>query len=94
MIISDSCVSLDFFLQKVKVKACQNSKLGLLHSLRALPMLCFIFHDLLQAMRESPNREAVFIKRLYPMYYNAIPYLLGQNVGKTKKRFPGSIFPS
>ena len=50
MIISDSCVSLDFFLQKVKVKACQNRKLGLLHSLRALPMLYFIFHDLLQAM--------------------------------------------
>ena len=28
MIISDSCVSLDFFFQKVKVKACQNRKLG------------------------------------------------------------------
>ena len=51
MIISYSYKrSLDYIFQKVKVKACQNRKLGLLRSLRALPMLCFIFHDLLQAM--------------------------------------------
>ena len=32
-----------------------------------------------------PNCEVVFIKRLYPIYYNVIPCLLGLNVGKTKK---------
>ncbi len=31
------------------------------------------------------NREADFIKRFYPIYYNMIPYLLVLNVGKTKK---------
>ena len=40
------------------------------------------------------NCEADFIKRFYPIYYNVIPYLLWLNVGKTKKRIPGSIFPS
>ena len=39
-----------------------------------------------------PNCEAVFIKRLYPIYYNVIPYLLGLNVGKTKKANSGLIF--
>ena len=37
--------------------------------------------------------EAVFIKCLYPIYYNVIPYLLGLNVGKTKKANSGRKFP-
>ena len=39
------------------------------------------------------NCEAVFIKRLYPIYYNAIPYLLCLNVGKTEKANSGRKFP-
>ena len=40
------------------------------------------------------NCEAVFIKRFYPIYYNAIPYLLWLNVGKTKKANSGRKFPT
>ena len=40
-----------------------------------------------------PTREAIFIKRFYPIYYNVIPYLLGLNVGKTKKANSGLNFP-
>ena len=39
------------------------------------------------------NCEAVFIKCLYPIYYNVIPYLLGLNVGKKKKANSGRKFP-
>ena len=39
------------------------------------------------------NCEADFIKRFYPIYYNMIPYLLGLNVGKTKKANSGRKFP-
>ncbi len=39
-----------------------------------------------------PNCEANFIKRFYPIYYNVIPYLLGLNVGKTKKANSGRPF--
>ncbi len=39
------------------------------------------------------NCEADFIKRFYPIYYNAIPYLLWLNVGKTKKANSGRKFP-
>ena len=39
------------------------------------------------------NCEADFIKRFYPIYYNMIPYLLGLNVGKTKKSNSGRKFP-
>ena len=39
------------------------------------------------------NCEADFIKRFYPIYYNVIPYLLGQNVEKTKKANSGLNFP-
>ena len=38
------------------------------------------------------NCEADFIKRFYPIYYNVIPYLLGVNVGKTKKANSGLNF--
>ncbi len=38
------------------------------------------------------NCEADFIKRFYPIYYNVIPYLLGLNVGKTKKAISGRKF--
>ena len=40
------------------------------------------------------NCEAVFIKRLYPIYYNVIPYLLCLNVGKTEKANSGRKFPT
>ena len=39
------------------------------------------------------NCEAGFIKRFHPIYYNAIPYLLWLNVGKTKKANSGLNFP-
>ena len=39
-----------------------------------------------------PNCEADFIKRFYPICYNVIPYLLGLNVGKTKKANSGLNF--
>ena len=39
------------------------------------------------------NREAVFTRHYYPIYYNMIPYLLGLNVGKTKKSNSGLNFP-
>lgn len=39
------------------------------------------------------NCETVFIKRLYPVYYNVIPYLLWLNVGKTEKANSGLNFP-
>ena len=39
------------------------------------------------------NCEADSIKRFYPIYYNVIPYLLGLNVGKTKKANSGLNFP-
>ena len=39
------------------------------------------------------NWEAVFTKRFYPIYYNMIPYLLGMNVGKTKKANSWLNFP-
>ena len=39
------------------------------------------------------NCEAVFIKHFYPIYYNVIPYLLGLNVGKTKKANSWRKFP-
>ena len=39
------------------------------------------------------NCEADFIKYFYPIYYNVIPYLLGLNVGKTKKANSGLNFP-
>ena|GEM_PF-2503820 len=39
------------------------------------------------------NCEADFIKHFYPIYYNVIPYLLGLNVGKTKKVNSGLNFP-
>ncbi len=38
------------------------------------------------------NCEADFIKRFYPINYNVIPYLLGVNVGKTKKANSGLSF--
>ena len=38
------------------------------------------------------NCEANFIKHLYPIYYNVIPYLLGLNVEKTKKAISGLNF--
>ena len=38
------------------------------------------------------NREADFIKHFHPIYYNVIPYLLGLNVGKTKKANSGRKF--
>ena len=39
------------------------------------------------------NCEADFIKPFYPIYYNVIPYLLGLNVGKTKKANSWLNFP-
>ena len=39
------------------------------------------------------NCEADFIKCFYPIYYNVIPYLLGVNVGKTKKANSWLNFP-
>ena len=39
------------------------------------------------------NCEDDFIKHFYPIYYNVIPYLLGLNVGKTKKANSGLNFP-
>ena len=39
------------------------------------------------------NWEAVFTRHYYPIYYNVIPYLLGLNVGKTKKANSGRKFP-
>ena len=39
------------------------------------------------------NCEVDFIKRFFPIYYNVIPYLLGLNVGKTKKANSGLNFP-
>ena len=39
------------------------------------------------------NCEDDFIKHFYPIYYNVIPYLLGLNVGKTKKVNSGRNFP-
>lgn len=39
------------------------------------------------------NCEANFIKRLYLIYYNMIPYLLCLNVGKTEKANSGRKFP-
>ena len=40
-----------------------------------------------------PNYEVSFTKNFYPIYYNVIPYLLGLNVGKTKKANSGLNFP-
>ena len=39
------------------------------------------------------NCEADFVKYSYTIYYNVIPYLLGLNVGKTKKVNSGRKFP-
>ncbi len=39
------------------------------------------------------NWETVFTKYFYPIYYNVISYLLGLNVGKTKKAISGRKFP-
>ena len=38
------------------------------------------------------NWKAIFTRSYYPIYYNVIPYLLGLNVGKTKKANSGLIF--
>ncbi len=39
------------------------------------------------------NWEVVFTRNYYPIYYNVIPYLLGLNVGKTKKAISRRKFP-
>ena len=56
-------------------------------------MLYFIFLTSYKRCDRLLSWEAVSTRHYYPIYYNMIPYLLGLNVGKTKKANSGLNFP-